>query len=118
MCKRKKTRYFFIIALIVIGLLIAYIFRPMTMNDLEKEPNFIGTVTKVYEKSILVAIDQTQEAYKSGDLASVSLSTKLKDSTTDFSVGDRVKVYYDGYLQESYPLGVSDVYAIILMQAE
>ena len=33
---------------------------------------------------------------------------------TDFTVGDRVIVYYDGEIAESYPAQVNTVYAIVL----
>jgi len=35
---------------------------------------------------------------------------------THFSVGDAVRVYYDGTIAESYPAQVDTVYAIILVK--
>ena len=65
MIKSKKSRWIAVAVLVLLCLLAAYIFKPMTMNDLKKEPNFVGTVTEVYENSILVSIDPEQEASKS-----------------------------------------------------
>ena len=44
----------------------------------------------------------------------ISLDVKNKDSMTDFSIGDKVAVYYDGYIAESYPMQINTVYAITL----
>jgi len=95
----------------------AYIFRPMTMNDIYKEPNFKGIVTEVSEHSILVSVSEDEDEFKSSDKISVSLNVKLKDSMTHFSVGDNVSVYYNGKIVETYPAQVKEVYAIILRDA-
>lgn len=89
----------------------------MNMNTVVNEPNFSGIVTEVYENSILVAVNEGEDALKSSDLISVSLDVQLKDSMTDFSVGDEVRVYYDGTIAESYPAQVHTVYAIVLVSA-
>jgi hypothetical protein len=39
-----------------------------------------------------------------------------KDSMTHFSIGDQVAVYFDGNIAESYPMQISTVYAICLLQ--
>ena len=104
-----------IVFLLFLALLLAYIFRPMTMNDIYREPNFSGTVTEVHDKYVLVAVDEESDAFKSSDLISVSLATKLKDSMTSFKTGDKIKVFYDGMIAETYPAQVHNVYAIILI---
>ncbi len=102
-----------VILLLFTTLVLAYIFRPMTMNDIYNEPSFNGTVTEVHDKYILVAVDEESDAFKSSDLISVSLATKLKDSMTSFKIGDKIKVFYDGMIAETYPAQVHNVYAII-----
>lgn len=87
---------------------------PITMNNVVKEPHFGGTVTEVYDNAILVSVNEGEDARKSSDLISVSTNVKLKDSMTDFTVGDRVIVYYNGEIAESYPAQVNTVYAIRL----
>lgn len=87
---------------------------PMSMNNVDKEPHFAGTVTEVYDNAILVSVNEGEDARRSSDLISVSLNVKLKDSMIDFTVGDRVVVYYNGEIAESYPAQVNTVYAIVL----
>ena len=70
------------------------------------EPSITGTVTQTTEQSILIE-NETGEYW-------VSLQTENKDSMTHFSIGDRVVVYYDGNIAESYPMQIHTVYAITL----
>lgn len=110
----KKLYWLFIaFALLIIGVL-AYLFKPMTMNDIYSEPNFSGVVDKVYDNSILVSVNSEEEIFKTSDTISVSLNVKLKDSMTHFNIGDEVSIYYDGTVAESYPAQINTVYAIIL----
>lgn len=95
-------------------LFIIYLLKPMTMNDIYDKPNFKGVVTKTSDTSILVLVNEDEAVYKSSDLINVSLDVKLKDSMTQFKVGERISVYYDGIIAESYPAQVNNVYAIIL----
>lgn len=88
---------------------------PMNMNTVVNEPNFSGIVEEVYDGSILVRVNEGEDERKSSDLMSVSLNTMLADSMTHFSVGDEVRVYYDGYIAESYPAQIHSVYAITLV---
>ena len=113
-----NKKFFWIIAgvVLVAGLLLAYFLRPMTMDDLSDKPNFVGTVTEVKENAILVLVDEGEDELASSDLMWVSLKTKLKDSTTTFSVGDRVKVFYGGDIAESYPAQINAVYAILFTE--
>ena len=87
---------------------------PMSMHTVVKEPHFAGTVTEVDENAILVSVDEGESVRRSSDLIRVSLNVKLKDSMTHFTVGDRVIVYYNGEILESYPAQVNTVYAIVL----
>lgn len=87
----------------------------MDMNSVVKEPNFSGIVEETEEGSILVKVDQDEEEAASSDLISVSLDVELKDSMTDFNIGDKVRIYYDGNIAESYPAQVNKVYAILLI---
>lgn len=87
---------------------------PMSMHNIAKEPHFAGTVTEVNDNTILVIVDEGEEVHRNSDLISVSLNVKLKDSITHFNVGDRVIVYYNGEIAESYPAQINTVYAIVL----
>jgi len=87
---------------------------PMSMHNVTKEPHFRGTVTEVYDNAILVTVDEGEDERRSSDLMSVSLNVKLKDSMTHFNIGDKVIVYYNGEIAESYPAQINTVYAIVL----
>lgn len=87
---------------------------PMSMNTVVKEPHFSGTVTEVYDNAILVSVNEGEDARRSSDLISVSLNVKSKDSSTHFTNGDKVTVYYNGEIAESYPAQVNTVYAIVI----
>lgn len=113
--KSKRIRWIALVLFISIGLIIAYIFKPMTMNDIYKEPNFSGVVTEVFEKAIIVSVNEGEDELNSSDKMSVSLNVKLKDSKTDFVVGNKVRVFYDGTIVESYPAQINIVYAILLI---
>jgi len=113
-----KNRKFF--WTIVIGILILvgvflYLFKPMTMDELYRKPNFTAVVTEVYDKEILVTVDKDQAEYNSSDKIVVSINAELKDSRTSFKVGDKVRIFYDGNILESYPAQIRKVYAILLI---
>lgn len=85
------------------------------MHSLQKEPNFAGIVTQVWEYSVQVEVNEGEDALRSSDLINVSLDAELSDSITHFDVGDEIRVYYDGSIAESYPAQVVTVYAIVLV---
>lgn len=102
-------------AFLLIILLVAYVYRPLTLNNISNKPNFKGVVTEVYENSMMVSVNADEDESKSSDLMIVSLDVKIKDSMTDFEVGNKVKVYYDGNIAESYPAQINTVYAVLLV---
>ena len=87
---------------------------PITMNNVHKEPHFAGIVTEVYENSILVNVNEGEDARRSSDLINVPLDVKLKDSISKWFIDDEIIVYYDGVIMESYPAQVKTVYAIVV----
>lgn len=124
---KKSTQFLIVMALALVMILsvglvinratgggILNLISPMSMNNVTGQPHFAGTVTEVYDQAIMVTVDEDEEAYKSSDRIKVSLDVRLKDSMTDFLVGDNIVVYYDGTIAESYPAQVNTVYAIIL----
>lgn len=107
-----------IIIIIAIGILLFISFmsnRPMNMNTVLNEPNFMGRVEEVRDQSILVRINEDEEEIRSSDLINVSLDVEIKDSLSDYTVGHIVQVYYDGNIAESYPAQVNNVYAIVIV---
>lgn len=111
---KKKIVWLIVIGVILIGLILIYLFKPMTMNDIYDEPNFTGVVTEVYDQWIIVSVNQDEDEFNSSDKMSVSLDVKLKDSMTDFNIGNKVRIFYDGVILESYPAQIHKVYAILL----
>ena len=56
------------------------------------------------------------QCYPDGAECTVSLDVEIKDSMTDFNIGDKVTVYYNGDIAESDPMQISTVYAITLLE--
>lgn len=88
--------------------------KKIDMDNVVNEANFTRVVDSVEEKSILVRVNEDQDEIKSSDLISVSLDMQLKNKEIDFKVGDKVQVYYDGVILESYPAQINGVYVILL----
>lgn len=87
-----------------------------SMNSvIGSEPSVTGTVKEVYENSILIGFEEVQ-GYPDGAECAVSLDVEIKDSMTDFNIGDKVTVYYNGDIAESDPMQISTVYAITLLE--
>ena len=73
---------------------------------IENEPSITGIVKETNDNSILIE-NEDGEYW-------VSLNVENKDSMTHFSIGDKVVVYYDGNIAESFPMQINTVYAITL----
>ena len=85
-----------------------------TIDDIMKtEPCVKGTVVEVMEQAIAIQVQEGEEERNSSDRIVVSLAVEHPDSMTHFSVGDKVAVYYDGNIGETYPALIHMVYAII-----
>lgn len=113
----KSKKIIIVVILCILFVLCFFLFQPMNMHNVIKEPNFTGIVKEINESSILVAVNQDEDEFKSSDLINVSLHQKLEDGTAEFNLGDTVTVYYDGTILESYPALVNNVYVITLTDA-
>ena len=103
--------------LLLVILLLAFTGCTKTLNQIiDDEPHFTGTVLKVSEYSILVEADEGEDILRSGDLIDVSLNIEYEDGKSTYHVGDRVTVYYNGEVAESYPLQVHNVYAVFIIE--
>lgn len=89
--------------------------RP-SMNDIiDNEPSITGVVQEVHDTHILIYIKT--DGYPDGVDCSVSLDVENKDGMySPITVGDKVTVYFDGNIAESYPLQINTVYAITLTE--
>ena len=106
-----------IICLTIVFILLVGCSKTIDMDNVVNEPNFAGIVEEVSDGAIIVRVNEDEDENKSSDLISVSLDVELKDSMTDFEIGDEVRIYYDGNILESYPAQVNKVYAIILVDS-
>lgn len=113
--KNKKVIWFIIISIFIIGIIMTYIFKTKTMYDIYNKPNFTGTVLGIGDNTILILVNKDEEEIMSSDKISVSLNTKLGNDRTTFKVKDKVQVFYDGTILESYPAQINNVYTIVLI---
>lgn len=81
---------------------------------IQHKPHFSGIVEEVHDAYIVVS-STTMDGYPNGANCYVSLNTAYEDSSTAFSVGDGVTVYYDGDIMETDPLQFEAIYAIFLI---
>lgn len=98
--------------LIALVLLVICVMTLMGCNNrsmnyiIQNEPNITGMVKTITNDAFLME-NETGEYW-------VSLKVENKDSMTHFSTGDKVVVYFDGNVAESYPMQINTVYAITL----
>ena len=97
------------------GSILSYLTKPLTMNDvMQHKPRLFGTVLEIYDNnSILVQVNSIENI--SSDKIIVPLDVIMTDvsvSKDDFNIGDIVKVYYDGTIEDNEPAQVNYVYAI------
>lgn len=64
----------------------------------DTSPSFIGKVTKLTDKSIIV------NAENIGGSISVSV-----DNVSEYKIGDKVEVFYTGYIEETDPAQISEI---------
>lgn len=77
----------------------------------EDTVEFTGTITEIIGDFAIVSVDEEQDIRNSGDLVEVNLTV---NDGIDFSIGDRVRVGYDGVVMEKYPLGINTIYIELL----
>ena len=75
------------------------------------EAEFKGIITEINGQYAIISADEGEEIRGSGELVEVDLS---KNEEVEFKIGDRVKVGYDGAVQEKYPLGITTIYVELL----
>lgn len=111
----KQRRYRAVPALVLVcAVLLSGCGRSMS-SVIGREPSVTGRVKEVYESSILISFEEVQ-GYPDGAECTVSLDAEIKDSMTEFNIGDKVTVYYNGDIAESDPMQIGTVYAITLLE--
>ncbi|MCL1866069.1 MAG: YobA family protein [Oscillospiraceae bacterium] len=85
-----------------------------SVNTIGEEYSFTGVVIKVYSNEILVMSD---DMYKNLDNSTQTyVSTKYADG--EFYVGDTVEVFYNGFILDSYPSQLGEVYSVHVMSRD
>lgn len=81
------------------------------IQNMEQQVHFQATVLELLEHSILVEpVDGSQELSSSNQISFGKDSIQDKDSQKvikSLHVGDVIEIEYDGYIQESYPAGIT-----------
>lgn len=80
-------------------------------SDDKAEAEFKGTITDIIGELAIVSADEGEAIRASGELVEVNLA---KNEEVKFKVGDRVRVGYNGAIQEKYPLGINTVFVELL----
>ena len=118
----KKPAFWIVVAAIISCIVVAVCFltnpktpqndTPSLIPDIQG-PNasqFIATVLEVHDTYLLVAPEPGSVAASSADKIEVSL--KNLESRPNLEVGYTVLIVYDGYIQETYPARITNVYRV------
>ena len=118
----KKPTFWIIVAAIVSCVVVAVCFltNPKTSADDQlslppdiQDPNtsqFVATVLEVHDTYLLVAPEGGIPESSSADKIEISL--KDRESWSIPQAGDTVLIVYDGYIQETYPARITNVYRV------
>ena len=103
----KKRGFVILTAIITIGLVACNADNHTSHEDssIGADPmpvTFDGIIKEINGDSALITIDDG-EILSSGDKVTVDLSSAADET---FETGDKIRVEYDGTIQESYPLQV------------
>ena len=115
-----KNKKHYISALIALVLAVIctmlYLNKPLTADDItEHKPYVSGKVVSIENSSFTIDVDQSHPKSDNSDLISIPVKTENKDLSVNIEslkIGDRVTVYYDGVIAESYPAQIFKVYGI------
>ncbi len=121
----KKPAFWIIVAAILscVAVAVCFLTNPKTtQNDtptfaLDTEnpdiSQFVATILEVHDTYLLVAPEGGAAAANSADKIEVSL--KDRESWPIPQVGDSVLIVYDGYIQETYPARITNVFRVELL---
>ena len=79
-------------------------------DDQKEEVTFTGSIEEIHEQSALVSIEKG-DILKSGNEVYIDLSVA---GHITFEVGDKVRVGYDGIINESHPLGINTLFVELI----
>lgn len=106
---RRKLTFVFVI--VFFGLLSACGSSDDNKSDDSRTKNtFTGTIETIADKHAIVDIEDG-EILRSGQKVSVDLSVA---GDTIFEIGNKIKVVYDGPVQEIYPLRINTTFVELI----
>ena len=80
----------------------------VTISD-DKEYSFTGTIIEANDNSIIVKPDEGTNEIKSSDKISMSINRPTSGINDFYVVGNKVKITYNGNINESYPAYISAI---------
>ncbi len=112
----KKCVIFIVCALLVLGILTG------CGNSKDKDgTSFTATVLGKDENSLMVEPEEGSSELSSADKISVSLGDAVlvnsegeEITIEDIEVGDKIQIFYDGAIAESYPAQIFGCYRVVL----
>ncbi len=84
----------------------------------ELQTELYGTVIKTETGRIYISVDESEDEYRSYKELYVSTSVTSDLPLPELKKGDRVKVIYDGMIQEIYPSVIAKPYSITKIEEE
>lgn len=121
----KKPAFWILLIAVILCVAVAvdFLSGPVTKPD-ETKAEFVGTVVESSLTWITVEPDPGTAERNCSDRITVSLYTHFSEGNLagtgiigEFHVGDRVRIVYDGLIQETYPARISNVYSIETLES-
>lgn len=104
-----KKSIILIMIILLLALGVIFVAKSLIGNDIDENQTFNATVLENMGTSILVQPNEGEDELSSSDKIVVGL---LKDNSvfedlSQFTVGSKVKITYDGLIRESYPAQIT-----------
>lgn len=87
-------------------------------EDSNGQEYFDAKVLEISENSVLVEPLEGEDVLRSGDRLWVSTNVVTASGAPTLTVGDEIRVVYDGMIAETYPGQVNNVFAIYLLDED
>ena len=116
MLNYKKSVFFVILTVVLLGIVAAVIFMGMPKKEERKQPSAFSFEAKLLEKHekewFVEPLEGTNEI-RSSDKMFIRLPDGFDG---DYKIGSIIKITYDGMIQETYPAIIPNVFEIELAE--
>lgn len=104
-----KKSIILIITILLLALGVIFVAKSLIGNDIVEKQIFYATVLENMGTSILVQPHEGEDVLKSSDKIVVRLpkDNAVLEDLSQFAVGSKVKITYDGLIRESYPAQIT-----------